>query len=103
MKGSTHSAYVVLTLDALVDACVRFDPLDRDQRLIVQTLVVPMLERRLKWLKLLLRASPRSEATRTMLERVEGALACAAERLDRACPPSEDAERDAVPRRGPPA
>ncbi|MCW3691856.1 hypothetical protein UE94_027545 [Burkholderia cenocepacia] len=103
MNGSTRSAHVVLTLDALVDACVRFDPLDRDQRLIVRTLVVPMLARRLKWLGLLLRASPRSEATRAMLERIEGALACAAARLYLARRPSADAASNAVPRRGPPA
>ncbi|MBR7953232.1 hypothetical protein KDW78_04995 [Burkholderia cenocepacia] len=101
MKGSTRSAHVVLTLDALVDACVRFDPSDGDQRLIVRTLVVPMLARRLKWLGLLLRASPRSEATRTMLERIEGALACAAARLEAARRPSADRVTNAVPRRGP--
>ncbi|MGS0891824.1 hypothetical protein ACVBGC_04565 [Burkholderia stagnalis] len=100
MKDSTYPARVALTLDALVDACTRFDPSDRDQRLIVRTLVVPMLARRLRWLGLLLRASPCSEATRAMLERVEGALACASARLDHARRPTADAAHKAAPRRG---
>ncbi|WP_242448795.1 hypothetical protein [Burkholderia metallica] len=77
-----HPTLAVFTLDALIDTCARFDSSDRDQRLIVRTLVVPMLARRLKWLRLLLHASPRSEATRMLVEQVERALACASTRLD---------------------
>lgn len=78
----TNPTQAVLTLDALVDTCARFDPSDADQRLIVRTMVVPMLARRLKWLELLLRACPHSRATRAMFEQVERALACASLRLE---------------------
>ncbi|NTY40660.1 hypothetical protein [Burkholderia diffusa] len=100
MKVLTCPTHAALTLDALVDACARFDPSDRDQRLIVRTLVVPMLARRLKWLGLLLRASPCSEATRMMIEQVEGALACASARLANVRRPPADAAHDAAPGRG---
>ncbi|MBR8129989.1 hypothetical protein [Burkholderia ambifaria] len=86
----TYPTQAVLTLEALVDACARFDPSDVDQRLVVRTLVVPMLSRRLKWLGLLLRARPDSEATRTMFEQVESALACASARLDARAAPAMD-------------
>ncbi|KAB0638342.1 hypothetical protein, partial [Burkholderia latens] len=90
----THPTHAVLTLDALIDACARFDSSDQDQRLIVRTLVVPMLARRLKWLELLLQASPDSRATRTMAEQVERALACASARLgEAAAPPAAAAPR----------
>ncbi|KVO90137.1 hypothetical protein WL04_10710 [Burkholderia ubonensis] len=68
----------------LADACLRFDAADRDQRLVVQALAMPMLARRLTWLRLVLRASPDSAATRSTIERIERierALASARARL----------------------
>ncbi|BAX62497.1 hypothetical protein [Burkholderia stabilis] len=100
MNVLTCPTRAALTLDALIDACARFNPSDRDQRLIVRTLVMPMLARRLEWLGLLLCASPCSEATRTMIDQVERALACASARLDKVRRPSADAAHDAKPRRG---
>ncbi|RQS02624.1 hypothetical protein DIE07_33830 [Burkholderia sp. Bp9002] len=70
-----------LTVEALADACQRFDATDRDQRLVVQALAMPMLARRLTWLRLVLRASPDSAAMRSTIERIEGALASARARL----------------------
>ncbi|WP_175746412.1 hypothetical protein [Burkholderia pyrrocinia] len=100
MNVLTCPTRAALTLDALVDACARFNPSDRDQRLIVRTLIVPMLARRLEWLGLLLRASPCSEATHTMIEQVERALACVSARLDNVRRPSADAAHDAALGRG---
>lgn len=65
----------------LADACLRFDAADRDQRLAVQALAMPMLARRLTWLRLVLRASPDSAATRSTIGRIERALASARARL----------------------
>ncbi|WP_232451254.1 hypothetical protein [Burkholderia ubonensis] len=59
----------------LADACLRFDAADRDQRLAVQALAMPMLARRLTWLRLVLRASPDSAATRSTIGRIERACA----------------------------
>ncbi|WP_232465535.1 hypothetical protein [Burkholderia ubonensis] len=70
-----------LTVETLADACLRFDAADRDQRLVVQALAMPMLARRLTWLRLVLRASPDSAATRSTIERIERALASARARL----------------------
>ncbi|KVZ29458.1 hypothetical protein WL13_31885 [Burkholderia ubonensis] len=64
-----------LTVETLADACLRFDAADRDQRLAVQALAMPMLARRLTWLRLVLRASPDSAATRSMIGRIERACA----------------------------
>ncbi|WP_155623262.1 hypothetical protein [Burkholderia diffusa] len=58
-----------------VDACPRFDATCRDQQRIVQALAMPMLARRLTWLRLVLRASPDSDAMRWTIERGEGAFA----------------------------
>ncbi|KVV13046.1 hypothetical protein WL16_12440 [Burkholderia ubonensis] len=62
-----------LTVETLADACLRFDAADRDQRLVVQALAMPMLARRLTWLRLVLRASPDSAATRSTIGRIERA------------------------------
>ncbi|KUZ99247.1 hypothetical protein WI40_12495 [Burkholderia ubonensis] len=70
-----------LTVETFADACLRFDAADRDQRLVVQALAMPMLARRLTWLRLVLRASPDSAATRSTIERIERALASARARL----------------------
>ncbi|WP_232467926.1 hypothetical protein [Burkholderia ubonensis] len=65
----------------LADACLRFDAADRNQRLAVQALAMPMLAQRLTWLRLVLRASPDSAATRSTIGRIERALASARARL----------------------
>ncbi|WP_198386340.1 hypothetical protein [Burkholderia ubonensis] len=70
-----------LTVETLADACLRFDAADRDQRLVVQALAMPMLARRLTWLRLVMRASPDSAATHWTIERIERALASARARL----------------------
>ncbi|KVP38126.1 hypothetical protein [Burkholderia ubonensis] len=70
-----------LAVETLADACLRFDAADRDQQLVVQALAMPMLARRLTWLRLVLRPSPDSAATRSTIGRIERALASARARL----------------------
>ncbi|KWO90645.1 hypothetical protein WM32_03025 [Burkholderia ubonensis] len=62
-----------LAVETLADACLRFDAADRDQRRAVQALAMPMLARRLTWLRLVLRPSPDSAATRSTIGRIERA------------------------------
>jgi hypothetical protein len=78
----TSSGQPDLALDSLLDACATFDASDDEQRVLIRVLVVPMLTRKLEFLRIALRAKPQSESMRAMHESVAQAVHHACAKLD---------------------
>lgn len=76
--------------EALLQACVSFDPSDASHRVVIQMMVMPMLRRRLELLQLAARVAPASGPIQSAIQEIEAALSTASARLDRM--PQQDKE-----------
>jgi hypothetical protein len=71
-----------LGLDALLNACSTFDASDLEQRMLIRQFVVPMLTRKLDFLRVALRAKPGSEPIAALCESLSQAVSKACAKLD---------------------
>jgi hypothetical protein len=69
-------------LDTLLESCATFDASDRDQRTVLHLLVIPMLTRKLDFLRIAQRANPQSESIRKTCVSVERAVRNVSAKLD---------------------
>lgn len=69
-------------LAELLDACATFAPADREQRIFMRFMVVPMLARKLDALRIALRAAPQRAFGQALIDQIARALSDACARLD---------------------
>ncbi|WP_287183677.1 hypothetical protein [Paraburkholderia sp.] len=68
--------------EALLQACVSFDPSDASHKVVMRKMVIPMLERRLGQLHLAARVAPASEPIQSAIQEITAVLSDALARLD---------------------
>lgn len=69
-------------LAKLLDACSTFNPADRQQRILVRSMVIPMLTWKLDRVRVELRADPQNEINQLMHDQIARAVSNASAILD---------------------
>ncbi|KAE8758446.1 hypothetical protein FSO04_18855 [Paraburkholderia madseniana] len=82
MKILSSSNRQDLALAAFLESRATFDASDRDQRMLVRLLVIPMLTRKLDFPHIALQADPQSESIRAMCASMAQAVRNACAKLD---------------------